>query len=371
MIATCPRCSVRYRIAKEKLKPEGVRMRCARCEAIFRVRAPAPAASTAATPSPSPTAPAAAPPTQRPSAPVPDRPRPAAEQKRETVDRERLALVAFPDAELAKQTASTLSGCGLHTSVVHDGVEAMLEIQRQLPRVVILSASLPKMFGFQICELMKRNESLRSIPVVLAGSIYHTHRYRREPNQLYGADAYIEDPDLPGGLIPVLERIGIPVTPAATPPAEPAPQAPPQPPLARAEPPEPALPPESAPAPLTAGVPAAEPAAPPESAPAPAPTSVPAALTGPEPAVARDDDGLGEERAKAERLARIIVSDIVLYNEEKFADAVRRGCVEEVMGPDLEEGRDLFRDRIDERVREERDYLVTELLRVARMRAKN
>ena len=200
MIATCPKCSVRYRIAKEKLKPEGVRMRCARCDAVFRVRPPAQAPAPAATPAP-PVPQEKAPPTERPSAPVPDPSRTAPEPQRETVDRERVVLVAIPDAELAKQTASALEERGLHTSIVHDGVEAMLEVQRQLPRVVILSASLPKMYGFQICEVMKRNESLRSIPVVLAGSIYHTDRYRREPNELYGADAYLEDPDLPGGLI--------------------------------------------------------------------------------------------------------------------------------------------------------------------------
>ncbi len=39
------------------------------------------------------------------------------------------------------------------------------------------------------------------------------------------------------------------------------------------------------------------------------------------------------------------------------------------MVPELQEGRGLFRDRIDERVREEKDYLVEELLRVARLRA--
>jgi hypothetical protein len=92
-------------------------------------------------------------------------------------------------------------------------------------------------------------------------------------------------------------------------------------------------------------------------------------VTPSQPAVAQADDGLAEERAKAERLARIIVSDIILYNEEKFADALRRDCVVETMSPDLEEGRALFRERIDERVREEQDYLVEELLRVARLRA--
>jgi hypothetical protein len=79
-------------------------------------------------------------------------------------------------------------------------------------------------------------------------------------------------------------------------------------------------------------------------------------------------DTLVAERAQAERLARIIVSDIVLYNDEKFIAAVRSGAVLEALRDELQEGRALFRERIDPRVREERDFLAEELVRVARAR---
>jgi hypothetical protein len=82
----------------------------------------------------------------------------------------------------------------------------------------------------------------------------------------------------------------------------------------------------------------------------------------------RRGDGLDEERAKAERLARIVVSDIVLYNEARFAAAARAGNVLEAMAADLSEGRQLFEERIDPRVRAERDYLKDELLRNAKLR---
>jgi hypothetical protein len=95
------------------------------------------------------------------------------------------------------------------------------------------------------------------------------------------------------------------------------------------------------------------------------PAPAPAAVAPPRP---RRDDGLEEERAKAERLARIVVSDIVLYNEERFAAAARAGNVVEAMAADLAEGRHLFEERIDPRVRAERDHLTDELLRSARQR---
>jgi hypothetical protein len=72
--------------------------------------------------------------------------------------------------------------------------------------------------------------------------------------------------------------------------------------------------------------------------------------------------------ARAERLARIIVSDVVLYNEEKFDAALASGNVVEAMEPDLADGRAHFAQRIPEAVRAGRDFLAEELLRVARSR---
>jgi len=357
MIAACPRCAARYRIEKERLRADGVKLRCSRCQAVFRVRPPTeePDAAPAAAPEPRVRpAPAPAPPPAREPAPAereaPPRARAAAPERAPERGPERahpaaapasgdLVLLAIPDADLAKRTEEALRGWGLRTACVADGVEAILEIQRQLPRVALLSAALPRMYGFQICELMKRNESLRSIGVVLVGSVHHPDRYRRPPHELYGADAYVEEPDLPEALRPALERLGLAVRRPAAP-------------VARA--PRPAR--EAAP---PAGD-ATAPPVPPRAARSPAPAAPPAA-----PA----DDGLADQRAKAERLARIIVSDIVLYNEAKFAAAVRAGNVLEAMAGDLDEGRSLFRERIDERVRAERDHLADELLRVARARS--
>ncbi len=334
MIAACPKCAARYRVEREKLGSDGLRLRCTRCQAVFRVRAPAaPAAVPEAPPEAPPRAEADVPRAPSVSAPAPA-PSPAPAAGPAPADRERSVLVAIPGEDLAKETAEALRARGLDPFVVHDGVEAMLEIQRRLPRAVVLSATLPKMYGFQVCEVVKRNDSLRDILVVLAGSIHHKERYRRPPGELYGADAYLEEPDLPDALFPILERGGMSVGPAPRA-ADPA-----------LEPPKPSVP-----------------SAPHVPAPPSVPPRPPATVAAPDSA-----DGLGEERARAERLARIIVSDIVLYNEEKFARAVRDGNVAEVMAPDLQEGRGLFAERIDERVRSETDHLVDELLRVARSR---
>ena len=231
-------------------------------------------------------------------------------------------LVADPDIEAGKGLAGMLAGWGVEPVLVHDGVEAILTIQRTLPSLVVLEASLPKMFGFQVCELMKRNEQLRGIPVVLVGSIHHRERYRRQAAETYGADAYLERPALADTLLAMLRQRGIL--------AEQAPP-PPEPPPLRELPAAPARPAAAAPAPSL------------------------------DPEVAADV-------ARAERLARIIVSDIVLYNPERFEAALRSGDVVLAMATELEEGRAHFRERIAESIRERKDFLGEELRRVARLR---
>jgi CheY-like chemotaxis protein len=288
-----------------------------------------------------------------------------------TVDRERLVLIADPSIDEGKLTTSSLASWGLQTLLVHDGVEAILTIQRALPRVVIIDAALPKMYGFQICELLKRNESLRHIPVVLIGAIHDHARYRRPPAELYGADVYLERQQLPDALRPILQQLGVPMSGA---PAAPTDHAPPPPipkpdPVTAPPPPPPRAVPTREPAAFAPPEPVAAPpepvAAPPEPVAAPPPPMVSAPqamLTPPE------DPALDPEVAKAERLARIVVSDIILYNQEKFDAAVQSGEVEAGMDSELAEGRALFARRIDASIRETRDFLADELRRMARMR---
>ena len=390
MIVACPGCSARYQIESDRLRPEGVRLRCTRCEAVFRVSPPPATAATAGPPAvPTPSAPASASQTEVPKEPAPSvsppmsRPAPPVAPS-PPVDRERMVLIADPVVEQGKSTASALAQWGLQPTLVHDGVEAILAIQRLLPRAIVIDAALPKMFGFQICEIVKRNESLRDIHVVLVGAIHDRTRYRRPPEEIYGADAYIERQELPDSLRSILQGFEMlssapeppPVSATAatlsTPPVvAPTPVAAP-PPVMEPAPPEPAPPPVMAP--VVEAVAEPEIPAAPDVVESIASVEPPAAIPTPESVApsesAAGDPEVDEQIEQAERLARIVVSDIVLYSKDKFEAAVEAGNVLEAMQPEIAEGRSLFTARIDPSVQEIRDFLQEELLRVAAARGK-
>ena len=316
MIAVCPKCSARYRVDTARLGPEGAKLRCTKCSALFLVRvpnAPSQQAAVSAMPASAPTT--AARTLQAPS------PAPA--------DPGGVVVVADPDEARGKASAEALRSWGVKAHLVHDGVEAMLAIQRMLPQVVVLDAALPRMYGFQVCEIVKRNPSLKHMTVVLVGAVHDPNRYRRDPSDLYGADVYLEPPDLPDGLRPLLgpgrhEAPSTPERPIA--------------PLIRVAP---------TPAPIPAPLPAAPPV-----------------VTNPLPA----DPAREEERERARRLARIAVSEMLLYQPEKFEKAAREGTLERLLDLEIQEARALLRQRIGPEVRAEGDFVLEELHRVARER---
>jgi predicted Zn finger-like uncharacterized protein len=364
MVAGCPKCNARYRVDADRIGPDGAKLRCTKCSAVFLVRAPKTAVAEAR--------PAAAPVAAPVAASTPI-------EASADADPKRLVVIADSDETRGKLTAEAVHGWGLVPHLVHDGVEAMLAIQRLLPAAVVLDAALPKMFGFQVCEVVKRNESLRHTKVVLVGAIHHQDRYRRNPSEIYGADSYVESPDVPDALLSIFREAGIPVGGTAP---------------GRLVAPPPASKPS--PTPVVEAPPARPVAAPPRPAPAaPAAPRVVAPSPPPEPDFELDFDSSVEEptpveevrgsampptrdvvedpertaeRERAERLARIAVSEMVLYQPDKFDQASRNGTLERALDLEIQEARALLRQRISEEVRAERDFIIDELHRVAESR---
>jgi hypothetical protein len=72
------------------------------------------------------------------------------------------------------------------------------------------------------------------------------------------------------------------------------------------------------------------------------------------------DEPLHEE---ARRLARLLVSEIKLYNEEQIEEGRRQGNIYRILKEPIDRSRLLYEERIDERVRSETDYYNEELVR--------
>ncbi|HJV64359.1 MAG TPA: response regulator [Geomonas sp.] len=414
MLIICPNCKKRFEIDPDRLG-DAMKLRCSSCRAVFKLvrKSAAPAAQATApsgTPAPavpsqpaSQTAPAAVP---QPSVQAePAVTPPAGEPAPSAAGRRLKVVVANESAPFCEAVRKVLAEEPFQVETCNDGKIALETVERMVPDVLLLDVALPTMFGFEVCERVRENPALSGVKIILIASIYDKTRYKRSPNSLYGADDYIEKHHIPDSLVPKIYRLtglaeaqspsesqladqeetrsrirqaevretteeaGSPETVAAV----------------HAQPPQESVGFASEPAPsfAPAAVPPAGIAAPGsfqseafEDAPsasfepavygAPATDSVPfqevdpfqelaAEMAQPQPAPAVPQ--LSEAEVKAKRLARIIVSDIVLYNQAKVEQGVRENSFYALLADDIKEGERLYRQRVSEEVREQTSFL--------------
>lgn len=114
--------------------------------------------------------------------------------------------------------------------------------------------------------------------------------------------------------------------------------------------------PAPAPAPRPATAPPLRPAAF-----APAPAAPPTPAPAPRAALAPEDQKAHED---AKRFARLVVSEIKLYNEAKVTEGRKTRDIYERLKEDIERGRQMYLDRVPPPVRDSSDYFQDELVRI-------
>ncbi|MEO6953207.1 MAG: response regulator [Polyangia bacterium] len=220
-------------------------------------------------------------------------------------------LVAHDNETIRGVIEVVLKRAGYKVLSVSDGDDCVPLLHELLVDALVLDVAISGTFVVEIIDAARA--CTPRVPVVLVASVYNRTSYKRRPSSLYGADDYVEQHHITDSLIPKLVAVGT----AA---------------------PEPAAPMREHDAEVrVAG----------------------------EAELAQHDEERSSDAAitRAERLARLIVSDIALYN----GDAVLRaregdlGELEARLRTDLEEGRLLFDLRVPLAVRRQRDFIADAL----------
>ena len=336
MLIVCPNCKKRFDVDPGGAE-EPKKLRCSSCRAVFRL---------------------------------------VRKGERREVTKTRLKVViANESVPFCQAVQKVLSSEPFEMFLCTDGKQALETVERISPDLLLLDVALPTMFGFEVCEQVRQNPALAHVKIVLIASIYDKTRYKRSPNSLYGADDYIEKHHIPDSLIPMIYRLSGSVPLVQRPSAnELALQEETRCEIRQCEVDETSAQvaphPVAAPAGLIASAGPIAPAAPAASADSVAPTfpvvtdlNTVTTVTAPGPVAQASGASreapaqLPEEQVKARRLARIIVSDIGLYNQGKLEQGVRDGSFYELLADDIREGEHLYRQRVSQQVRDTTSFL--------------
>lgn len=220
-------------------------------------------------------------------------------------------LVATDGADFQTLIGEVLAAAGFTLRQARSGEEAWAAIGSWRPGVALLDVALPGVPSFELCERVRADGGLRGTGLILIASVFQQTRYKRAPTSLYGADDYIEKhhirdwlPDKVARLLPAGKPAAAAPSPAPPPPADG----------------------------RHGGIDERE-----------QETLIREELYGP---LGQERQGLERLQERLRRYARIIISDIALYNQELVERGMREGTFSELLKKEIEEGYRLYLTRI-------------------------
>lgn len=124
--------------------------------------------------------------------------------------RANLAKVLIVDDEahirmLIEQTLEDLEDEGVELLTASNGEEALLMIKQEKPSLVFLDVMMPKMNGFDVCQIVKHEETLRSSYIVMLTA--KGQEPDRKKSLEMGADMYMTKPFDPELLFETAETV--------------------------------------------------------------------------------------------------------------------------------------------------------------------
>jgi predicted Zn finger-like uncharacterized protein len=232
-----------------------------------------------------------------------------------TTEQKVRVMIAHSDSELCNTIRKLVEDAGFQGVLGHSGDEVLAAMDAARPQVAVVDVALQGLYAFEVVDKVRRRPGLDNVKIILLSSVYNKTAYKRSPNSLYGADDYIEKHHIPDDLVLKINRLLVGAALAGGPTQH-----------GEAE---------------TSGKKLS--VAEGES------QSLEFIHTVNEKIQSAEDHEISAhhvpERVRAERLARIIVSDISLYHQDRIDEGILRGNWSEQLALEIKEARRLFSER--------------------------
>ncbi|MCP4501215.1 MAG: hypothetical protein GY822_14745 [Deltaproteobacteria bacterium] len=104
-------------------------------------------------------------------------------------------IVGHPLPSAQRVVCEELRKVGFAPVCVEDGngvVQACDPVMPERPVAVVLDVGVTGILAFEVISHVRAFPGCEALPIVLLASVYERTRYKRRPNRLYGANAYLE-----------------------------------------------------------------------------------------------------------------------------------------------------------------------------------
>jgi twitching motility two-component system response regulator PilG len=126
------------------------------------------------------------------------------QQGLEKLRNRRLILAVDDSGTVRKIVAVTLERCGYRVLTASDGMQALARLSEQMPDLILLDITMPRMDGYQVCKTIKQNLYTRQIPIVMLSG--KDGFFDKVKGKLAGATDYLTKPFQEEALVKAVER---------------------------------------------------------------------------------------------------------------------------------------------------------------------
>src|SRR5258706_10338806 len=110
-------------------------------------------------------------------------------------------LVFESDAAFAGELRNELGKLGCNTHVVDDGNVGLQQAAADRPDLILLSIELPRMNGFSVCNKLKKDPSLKDVPLIIMSSESSDDTFEQHRKLRTRAEDYVHKPIAFGELL--------------------------------------------------------------------------------------------------------------------------------------------------------------------------
>ncbi len=120
------------------------------------------------------------------------------------VERPTLVMVVDDSVTVRKVTSRLLERNGMNVLTAKDGVDAIAQLQEHRPDIMLLDIEMPRMDGFEVANLIRHDEGLKDLPIIMITS--RTGEKHRERAMSIGVNEYLGKPYQESLLLDSIEK---------------------------------------------------------------------------------------------------------------------------------------------------------------------
>jgi twitching motility two-component system response regulator PilG len=113
-------------------------------------------------------------------------------------------LLVDDDESILELFRDVLEGKGHQVTTFTRGWEALQAVSREQPDLIILDIMMPRVNGYEVCQILKENPKTKTIPIIFLTALSHQEALRRAAEG--GADDFLVKPCPPEKLLKHVDR---------------------------------------------------------------------------------------------------------------------------------------------------------------------